>query len=58
METLLRKGKQQAIDQTSFGSRAKNKRFTGQPAEQVPSEGLAPPLTEAKVTSLASKTVN
>ena len=58
METLLRKGKQQAIDQTSFGSRAKNKRFTGQPAEQVPSEGLAPPLIEAKDTDLVSKAVD
>ena len=57
MTKLLRKGKQQPIDQASCGSRAKHRTFTGQPAEQIPYEGRIPPLTLAKDTSLVSEAV-
>ena len=57
MTNFLRKEKQQAIDQTLCGSRAENKRFTGQPAEQVPFEGLITPLNWEKDTGLVSKAV-
>ena len=58
MAKLLRKGKHQAIDPASCRSRAKNNIFTSQPAEQVPSDGQIPLLTETKDTGLVFKAVN
>ena len=58
MAKLFWKENHRAIDQASCGSRAKNKRFTGQLDKQVPSEGRITPLAKAKDTCVVSKAVN
>ena len=58
MAKFFRKENHQATDQASCGSRAKNKRFTGQLAEQDPYEGRITPLAKAKDAGVVSKAVN
>ena len=58
MAKFFRKENHQATDQASCGSRAKNKRFTGQLDGQVPSEGRITTLALAKDAGVVSKAVN
>ena len=58
MAKLFWKENHRAIDQASCGSRAKNKRFTGQLDGQVPSEGRITTLALAKDADVTFKAVN
>ena len=58
MEKFFRKENHQATDQASCGSRAKNKKLTGQLDGKVPSEGQITTLALAKDAGVVSKAVN